>query len=382
MPAPVTLAILLLSSGCVPWRRDRIAPAQSAGVAQARADIALAAGSGDVDAILRHLAPGARLVLGADTFDLREAVRRFGGRLTPGTTPELYFEPRRLRQCEQWLYESGGRLGLVMFAAGEPPAARRYRYAIAWITDSASTPLIETVALVRTWYADVPRIAGCRPTASDQLERRRLGVVIMPGPGIAALGGAQDGIERTMRDRSLEPGAQPARAGYPEPGTSSATVVGAWYRASRRLRLEITGATTTTMNTFGVDTAGFMAVGMNLQRVWVAASAAYDRGNLRVGAGPAFLREAWAVRSDSLLTDPSGAPAGVLHLSDASIARNHVGLFTQAVLTVPFSGRLFAELRGYVLWLPASSSPPALGYAPSTVTSRGAGLGVALGVAF
>ncbi len=388
MLRPVTIstaacAALLLCGACMPWRRDRVAPAQSARVARARADIALAAGEGDVEAVLRYLAPGSRLVVGSDSFDLREAVARFGGQLRPGAAPELYFEPRRLRQCDRWLYESGGRLGLTAFAPGEVPAGRRYRYAMAWTVDSAGAPLVESVALIRTWYRGHPRIAGCRPTAAELLEQRRIGLVVMPGAGAVGFGGAQGGIEGTMRDRALVPGRYGAWAGYPEAGTSSSAVVGAWYRATDHLRIEAVGATaTTTTTTSGVDTVGFTAVGIDLRQRWVAAAAAYDWNFLRVGIGPAFMREAWRVSSDSILTDPSGAPAGVLHVADATAQQGRVGLFTHAALTVPFSGHLFAELRGYVLWLPGTSSPPAFGFASTRAPARTAGFGAALGVAF
>ncbi len=374
----------LLLSACVLGRSSRVSPTRAAAVAEARGALARAANDRDLDAFLRRLAPGATLVIGRDTFDLRAAAVRLHADLASADSTRLWLAPRRLRQCDQWIIESGGQVGMNVARPGSQPSRSLYRYALAWTTDSAGNPQVRSLALVPGDFGgQPPRVEGCRPSAKERFAPRRAGLALLPGTGFSH-GGALGSIEEGLRNRQMDPRLYGDAAGYPAPGQTSPPLAAAWVRAWHRWWLEtVTALGTTTTTTSAADRNAGSLVGTRFQQKWTAVLASAHWRELRIGAGPAYVREAWHVSVDSFALDTATSVVeAVTHVANAGSTRDRVGLYAQAAFLVPLTDRAYVELRGYVLSPGRSLSPRAFNTPSLRVNARSGGLGVTLGIAF
>lgn len=381
------LSILALSlvplAACVRPHGERLTPQRTSAVARARAELVQAAGTRDLDAVLRHFAPDARLIVGSDTQDLRAAAERFAATVPEGATTRLWFAPYRLSTCDRWLYESGGELGFNVAAPGVPESQRRWLYAIAWTTDSTGLALIQTLALVEREYGP-PVIWGCRPSAKESFEVRRAGVAILPSLGMM-YHSAVTGLEDAMRGRHVVPTPHVGVAGYRRSLVTIPPPLGAvWWRLTPRITLEavwplanISAATT------GVDTAAFLATGLRMEQRWAALLAGIRLADLSLAAGPAFVREAWWVTIDEATMDTTTGVATIgPNMTAAGSTRNRVGLLVEGRMLAPVTGRFFAELRVFGLFLPSSTTPPCYGSPSMRVSTSSFGIGLFAGVGF
>lgn len=377
--AAIAAATLLLTS-CARFRGPRVSPADASAVAAARAAIVRAAQAHDLDALLRHVAPGARLIIGADTLDLRAMATTVSRGLEPGAATRVWMAGSRLRPCDRWVYETGGELGYGAAATRGPQAGQRYLYALTWTTDAAGNPLVQTAALVKGDYG-LPSIEGCRPTAKDLFERRRAGIALMAGAGVVYSGTA-GAVESGMRLRGVTPEPSGPVAGFQRRGTVTAPVlVAAWVDLTPRIALEaVATLATSSSSAFGLDSAAALAVGSRLDQRWAAVLALVRWADVYVGAGPAFVREAWHVSVERIHVDPATANVTLgAHLADGGNTLNRIGLLAQGRITVPISSRTFVQLRAYSLLLPSSHSPAAYAVPAERVRTSRFGLGLLLG---
>lgn len=378
------LVVTVLTAACVPGRPAPVSPVQSSAVAEARAALAVAAGDQDLNAFVAHLAPGATLIMGTDTLDLRTAVTRLHEQLSADAVAELWFADSRLRQCDRWVFESGGRLGVNIFRTGAAPLSQRYRYVIAWETDAAGHALVRSVAAISSGDAGQPRIPGCRPTARELHTQWRVGITLAPGSGYATVNALGD-LESAVRMRAQIPRLFAAEAAYPAAGQSSlAGLASVWVRVAPRLSLEaVVPLGTHTTNTSSADTLGATVSSMRLEQRWTAIAASWRWGDVRIGAGPLLVRERWSVATDELSYDRVTAIATIGNrVGAATSSRTRTGLYSHAAFLVPVTGHMYAEIRGYLTALAPSASPGVPGAPPTRTSTSGGGIAVALGTAF
>lgn len=371
----VTCALL---ASCARVHAPRIAPATASAVAAARSAMVIAAQTNDLDAFLSHVEPGARLIVGRDTFDLREKAAAVYRLLPPDSATRSWAVGSRLRPCNRWVYETGGEAGYTAGPPGGPQTRVRYLYSIAWASDDAGNAVVHTLAVVNRDFAP-PSIEGCWPTPKELFDARRFGVAVLPGVG-AAVSGAPLGVESAMRDRGMLPRAGGGVPGFTRRLPLTLPAIGtAWWHLSRRLTLEaVATLATTSFVTSGLDTAAALATGMRLDQRWIAFIASVRMRDVELGVGPAFVREAWQVSVERLIVD-STYTIGT-HLTDAGNTLNRVGFLAQARITAPLSRWLFVEVRGHLLLLPSSSTPSAYGMPSIGVNTSSLGLGVLVGV--
>lgn len=378
MRVPTTLLLTLLPAalaGCLLPPGQRLEPEGARAIAAARTEIGAAVGAGDMDALLRHFAPGAKLIVGRDTLDLRTAAISIYNRLGAGAVTDLWFTGSKLSGCDRWLEESRGQLGFNVAAPGAPRAHREYLYAVAWVRDSAGAALVATAAL------DVlrpgPTIAGCRPTAKALFESRHLSIAVQPGTGFA-VSSAVGAMESALRGRSMS--TISSFPGFGRSGLVTPLLAAGWLRINSRIALEaIATLSTGSSRTAAGDSATGTALGMRLDQRWATVLASARWRDIYLGFGPALVREAWHVASDSLRMDSAGT--SLTHLSDAGSTRNVVGVFAQGRLTAPLSAHVFAELRAWLLVEPRTASPPGFRAPPLGITPRHSGVGVFFGMA-
>jgi len=369
-------AATLAAAGCLPSRAGRVSPDQAALVDQARLSIQQAAGGHDPAALLRHVAPGAIVTLAHDTLPLNETIQRLAASMGADSL-RLWVVPRRLRTCDRWLYESGGQFGAT--SAGHP----RYRYAAAWTIDEQGQAVLQALALVPGDFGgSPPMLAGCRPATAERFAPRRFGVSFLPGSGLTR-NLVVGNVESSMRSRSYSPRAYAPPTGYPGSGSSAPFLGAVWYRVNRRLWLEgVATLGTSRASTFGADTADGLLLGTNFERKWAAALASVQLGWLRVGVGPAAMREAWHVATDEIQVGSGGQITHLGRIAEAGSTKNQIGAFTQVALTAPLSSRLFIDLRGWFLLAPSTTSPNAFGFAPVKAGESAGGIGMTFGAAF
>ena len=364
------IAVAAISSACARSPGGRLAPAGTAAIEQARREMSAAYASGDANAFLRHVAPGAQLRIGRETIDLRNAVLAMGG----GRRDSLWLAPRDVRACDQGLYETGGQLGVTS------PERPLYRYAATWVLDGAGVAQVTAVALVAGESGgSPPGVAGCRASVRDRFEPRRIHVAVLPGTGLAALGPTGD-IETAMQGRSLDVrSVQPAEF---KPVWHVPALGMARFQLTRAFGVGVMGTIgTASARTSGADTIAALVIGTRLDQKWIAPLLEARFRDLRIGVGPAFLREAWEVSVEELDTAAT-TPAIIGHIASAANRSSRVGLVGEISLTAPLTTRLFLDIRAYYLSVGKSSSPVAFGFAPVEASAGGGGIGVAFGVAF
>jgi hypothetical protein len=378
---PVVAACVVLA-GCIHGRGSRVAPERAAAVTQARAALGSAFEARDLDAFLSHLAPDARLIVGADTLDFRAVAERVHADLRADATTRYWMAGAHLRRCDRWVLESGGEFGYSSPSDGRPGSRARYLYALAWTTDSAGRAVIGVAALVQRDYGP-PAIVGCRPTAKELYEGRRYGVAIVPGVG-AAVTLATHGIETGLRTLGMEPRSSGGVPGFERGLPLTVPALGtAWLRLTPRIMLEaLATLTTTSFVASGLDTTASLATGLRLQQRWLGVLASARVGDLQLGLGPAVVREAWHVSVERMTLDPARAITFGPHLTDAGATRNRVALLAQARLVAPLSRWLVVEARGHLLLLPPSTTPPAYGVPGLRVNTSTLALTVGIGAGF
>jgi len=376
LPTACSLTLLpAFLAGCVFPRPPRVAPASAAAIAGARAEIATAVRNGDLEAFVRHLAPDARMIIEGDTVDLRSLAVTFRAHLAGDSITSFWVAGPRLSACDRWLYETGGELGLNVAVRGTDREQRwHYLYSVAWVPDSLGNPMVQTLVLAELQPG--PKIWGCRPTARDRFAPRRLGLAVQPGSGLA-ISTTASGIASALHGHfgtrlNALPGFERRPVMLPVFGA-------AWYRLTSRFSVEAVASFSMVSQATGAgDSLRGVAVAMRLDQKWAAVLASVRLWDMHLGAGPAAVREAWHVASDSIRIDARGVQA--TSLSDAGSTLNTIGLYAQGRMTEALSGRLFAEVRAWLLLVPSSTSPP--GYlAPSIrASSANSGIGLFLGV--
>jgi len=377
-----SLLALLLNTGCHSGGATRLAPERVATITAARTELRRAAQANDLPAIQRLLAPGATLLVGRDTLDLRDAVARYGAELAGGRST-MWVVPKTPRMCERWAYESGGQAGFaIRDTAGSVTSQPRFRYAIAWTTGDRGEPLIQSLSIVPGDFGGTaPYIGGCRPSAKERQDQLRWAVAISPGLGLGYSGTTGD-IEAAMRSRTMQVGGTPDPAGF-EPALRTPVIGAAWYRVSRRLTLEtITTLTVQSAATSGTDSAAGLVTASRLDQKWIGLLASARLGDLRVGVGPAITRQAWYIGISELDTNAAGSHIVGAGVATAGDKRNRIGLMAQTAVGAPINSRLFIEIRGFLLMFGGSTSPAAFSFAPVTAKTTSAGIGVTFGVAF
>ena len=365
-------ALLVLASACGGSGRMSPSSPQAAAIGRARSEMSAAWAAGDVDAFLRHVAPGARLRIGRDTMDLRGAVLLMQPRRVEGST--LWFAPRGLRTCDRSLYETGGQLGL------RTPERPLYRYAATWAVDSSGVARVTEAALVAGESGgSPPGVEGCRPTVKERFDPRRIQVAILPGSGLATLGPSGD-IESAMRSRTFDVrSVEPSRF---KPVWHVPTLGMVRYQLTHAVGIGVMGTLgTATARTSGADTTNALVIGARVDQKWIAPMLEARFRDLRIGVGPAIVREAWEISTDELDTAAT-TPVIIGHVATAANKQSRVGFLGQVSLTAPVTTRIFLDARAWYLSAGTSTSPTAFGFAPVQAKTGGAGIGVAFGVAF
>jgi hypothetical protein len=351
-------------------------------VASARSALVFAAQANDLEGFLRHIAPGAKLIVGTDTVDLRERAAALYRDLRPDPVTRAWMVGSRLRPCNRWVYETGGEAGYTAGAPGTQQMRLRWRYSIAWASDDSGNAVVHTMALVQRDYAP-PSIEGCWPTARQLFERRRAGIAVMPSAGIAYTG-VPGAVESGMRARGVTPQASGGVGGFERHGSLAAPVLAAaWFNLTPRLSIEaVATLATSSASAFGIDTAGALATGSRLDQRWAAVLASVRVADAWLGAGPAFVREAWHVSVEHVQAGPGETLILGEHIADAGNTLNRLGLYAQARVIVPFSSRTFVQVQAFSLLLSPSPAPAAFAVPAARVGSSVFGIGLLLGVGF
>ncbi len=384
MTTRIPLAFLAVTAlaltGCFHRGGARISPERAASIARARAALTRAAEARDLDGFVTHVAPGAKLTLGRDTLDLRSVAAGIAAGLPRDASARHWLAGARLRACDRWEIESGGEFGYSVEREGARPDRRRYLYAIAWGTDAEGEAVVQSAALVAGDFG-APSIAGCRPSPKELFDARRFGVAVLPGVG-AAFSLAPAAVDRAMRDRGADPRRSGGVPGFGRSLPLTLPALGsAWWRASRGWSFEaLATLSTTSYATSAFDPAAALATGIRLQQRWFALLASARVRDLQLGAGPAFVREAWRVSVERLIVD-TALTVGA-HLTDAGSTRDRIGLLAQGRLTAPLSRWLNVEVRGHLLLLPSGATPPAYGTPAIRVNTSSLGASVLVGVGY
>jgi hypothetical protein len=336
----------------------------------------------DLESFQRLLAPGAQLIIGADTFDLRARAAALYRALPPDTASRVWMVGSRLRQCERWLYETGGEAGYTAGAGRGPQTRLRYLYSIAWGGDDAGNAVVQTLALVSRDFAP-PAIGGCWPTAKQLFEPRRAGIALMPSAGIA-YSGAPGAVESRMRARGVRPEPRGGVAGYRPRGTLTAPLLAsAWFNVTPRVAVEaVASLSTSSAAAFGIDAVAELATGSRLDQRWAAVLASVRFADFWLGAGPAFVREAWHVSVERIQLDSTSTVTIGDHVADAGNTLNRFGIYAQGRLIVPLSAHAYVQFQTYSLLLPSSPSPAAFSVPAARIRSSVIGLGLLFGVGF
>ncbi|HEV8266492.1 MAG TPA: DUF4440 domain-containing protein [Gemmatimonadales bacterium] len=361
------------------------APSSAAAVRQAvvaarlRLDAALAAR--DTAAIASLLADDALLIQPHDTLHGRPAIAAFvAGGLAAVPEVALSYAPERMDACvDGALHETGGTYVLLLRTYVRTDTLRG-RYAARWVTAGDGSVRLATVVLARSLGegGQAPRLATCAPAQRAALVRKRL-QILLPTPFAAGTWRTVGTFEGTLRARGYGSGLVPAfLASHPTREDDLPFTLGARVAVVPRWSVEATVA----IDPKRAEIRGFRPGDSSYVKAdyagrYGAVLISYERGWVRAGAGPALLRNRWAIEEAQGYDAGAGGwqytPRG-----NSSYTELELGVVAQAAVMFPVSSHVFIDGRAGLRQFPSRTTPATGRLAPLTV--RHSGLSISLGI--
>lgn len=351
---------------------------QAVVAARLRLDTAIAAK--DLAALAALLADDVMLVRRADTLRGRAAVVAFvAGGIAGVPDVRLNYAPAGMVECTATALDERDGEYVLFLSTYTRTDTLRGRYAARWVAAGDGTVRLAAVRLESRAARRAPRLGGCRVVPTAALARRRL-LVTLPTPFATSGWNSVDDLDATIAARGYASGQQPGLlSSFPTRQEDAPLTVAARVAVRGPWSLEAyasLGAKRGDVRRYRAVDSSYFRARYTGRHGGIVLS--YERSGVRVGAGPAVLRNTWATEEEQLWNTGSGWQTGGI-LGRGSATDVLVGVVAQTATVYAVSSRVYIEARAQLRRFAAGAVPGAGRVAGASVDHNGYTLALAIG---